>query len=409
MTRILAPLALAFSIVTTDAGAQTHFGTGCAGASGVTPTLAVSGVVKSGQNWTLQVTAPGGIGLGYLAIGFSNTSASTFGGLPLPLDLGGFFGDPLWSGCSLNVDPSYALAPYSFDPNNNGGLATFTFPGFDFGTVHMQAVNIDADFTTRVAGVSQGLAVRRTAPAGMVAIEPGTFQMGSSGPNVAPYFHAASEQLVHLVTISHPFWMAAREVTQAEYWRLMGTNPSFNVGPKWPVDSVSWYEARAYCAALTVEATLAGDVPVGYEYRLPTEAEWEYACRAGTTTEFNLGPELFCGEAAFYYSLHSVSVCSGVVDPADVGSYAPNAWGLYDMHGNAFEWCLDAFASYSSTPVTDPFVAAGPNRVYRGGSWLSASSDCRSAARAARSPYNKTTHTGFRVVLAPILVPVFPP
>jgi len=401
MTRILAPLALALSISTTNVDAQTLFGTGCAGASGVTPTLAVSGVVKSGQNWTLEVTAPGGIGLGYLAIGFSNTTASAFGGLPLPLDLGVFFADPLWSGCSLSVDPSYALQPYLFDPNTNGGLATFTFPGWDIGTVYMQAVNIDFDFVTRIAGVSQGLAVRRTAPPGMVAIQPGTFQMGSNAPAGAPYFDGVDYNLVHTVTISSPFWMGQHEVTQAEYTAVMGSNPSFFVGPNRPVEQVSWYSARAYCTALTVAETLAGNVPVGFEYRFPTEAEWEYACRAGTTTEFNVGAELLCGDAWFsgtYHPTLTFTSCGNPSGTVDVGGYAPNAWGLFDMHGNVREWCLDAY--------DNPFAMdRDPFRALRGGGWHDSSNWCRSAEGAVSDPGDSYNFLGFRVVLAPVLVP----
>jgi formylglycine-generating enzyme required for sulfatase activity len=398
----IAALALATILFGREATAQTLFGSGCAGASGVTPTLAVSGVVKSAQNWTLEVTAPGGIGLGYLAIGFSNTSASAFGGLPLPLDLGGFFGDPLWSGCSLNVDPSYVLAPYFFDPNSNGGLATFTLPGFDFGTVFMQAVNVDADFATRIAGVSRGLAVR-PAPPGMVAIVPGTFEMGSNAPSGAPYFGPVGP--VHTVTISQPFWIGAHEVTQADYEALMGSNPSQVVGPNRPVTDVNWFDAGIYCFALTVAQTLAGNVPVGYEYRLPTEAEWEYVCRAGTTTEFNVGPVLNCTDARFGFSNHTNASC-GSVAPVDVGSYPPNAWGLFDMHGNVWEWCHDSFASYGAAPVTDPLVTGGSSRIIRGGSVGSFSSDCRSAIRGNNTfPNSGFPEVGFRVVLGPILVP----
>jgi formylglycine-generating enzyme required for sulfatase activity len=399
-------LALTSASAVTTAHAQTSFGSGCAGASGVTPTLAVNGTVKAGSTWTLEVTAPGGIGFGYLAIGFSNTTASAFGGLPLPLDLGGFFGDPLWSGCPLHVDPSYALQPYAFDPNVNGGLATFAFPGFDFGVVYIQAVNIDADFVTRIAGVSQGLAVRRTAPAGLVAIAPGTFQMGSDALGGAPYFDGTTDNVVHTVTITYPFWMGRFEVTQAEYAALIGNNPSFHAGPNRPVERVSWSKATAYCAALTVQETLAGNVPAGYEYRLPTEAEWEYACRAGTTTEFNVGAGLVCTDAWMAGTYHpSLTPCPGASTTIDVGSFAPNAWGLYDMHGNVAEWCLDAYASYSTAPATDPFVTTGTGRVLRGGNWLSSSALCRSAARSSGPSNGSSDSLGFRVVLAPVLVP----
>jgi formylglycine-generating enzyme required for sulfatase activity len=404
MTRTLASLALAFSIASNQADAQAVFGTGCAGASGVTPTLAVSGVVKSGQNWTLEVTAPGGIGLGYLAIGFSNTSASAFGGLPLPLDLGGFFGDPLWNGCSLNVDTTYALQPYTFDPNLNGGVATFTFPGWSFGTVYIQAINIDADFVTRIAGVSRGVEVR-SLPNGMVAIAPGTFSMGSDAASGAPYFDGQLDNVVHTVTLSYPFWMSEHEVTQARYELLMGFNPSISGTPNHPVDHVSWSDARLYCALLTFVETIAGNVPVGYEYRLPTEAEWEYACRAGTTTEFNVGDGLLCSDARFSSTYHPTQTHCGQTGTVEVGSYAPNAWGLHDMHGNVSEWCLDSYHSYDAAPVTDPFVSLGSLRAIRGGGRQDPSYRCRSAYRAANGPNVMGISYGFRVVLGPVLVP----
>jgi formylglycine-generating enzyme required for sulfatase activity len=405
----LALVALAPLVAPATLHAQSSFGSGCAGASGVTPTLAVRDIVQSGSTWTLEVTAPGGLGLGYLAIGFSNTTASAIGGLPLPLDLGVLFGDPLWSGCALNVDPSYSLQPYAFDPSANGGVSTFTFPGFDFGVVHMQAVNLDPDFATRIAGVSQGLTVRRTAPAGMVAIQPGTFQMGSTAAG-GLYFATTYEAPVHTVTISYPFWMGAREVTQAEYTALTGSNPSSAVGPNLPVESLQWSEARDYCAALTVAETLAGNVPAGYEYRLPTEAEWEYACRAGTTTEFNTGAELLCSDAHVLRSWHQLSVnigfCSSpsLTTTKDVGSYPPNAWGLYDMHGNVHEWCLDVLERYEDAAVVDPFVTSDSIfRVYRGGSFGSQSPQARSAWRF--DAFSGNQRIGFRVVLAPVLVP----
>jgi formylglycine-generating enzyme required for sulfatase activity len=402
--KTLAAFTLTSFLVTSELLAQSEFGSGCFGASGVTPTLAVSGDVRSGQSWTLEVTAPGGVGFGYLLIGFSNTTASALGGLSLPLDLGALFADPLWTGCSVHVDPSYALQAYTFDPNQNGGLATFTFPGWDIGTVYVQAVNIDPDFVSRIAGVSRGLAVRRTAPTGLVPIDPGTFAMGSNAPDSAPYFGSSTQRPVHSVTISRPFWMGRHEVTQAEYEALMGFNPSLEVGASLPVDSVSWDDAQAYCAALTVTEALAGNVPLGYEYRLPTEAEWEYACRAGTTTEFNVGAGLYCDQANFDFSYHSNSSCNPIGTVA-VGSYAANAWGLFDMHGNVREWCLDTYAPYTADAVRDPLATGGTQRVIRGGSWDSNSAGCRSARRASVAPNQASDIFGFRVVLAPIVTP----
>jgi formylglycine-generating enzyme required for sulfatase activity len=241
-------------------------------------------------------------------------------------------------------------------------------------------------------------------PPGMVKIFPGTFQMGSNAAGGAPYYGNSGTQPVHQVTLSQCFWMGATEVTQAQYQSLMGTNPSNFPGANNPVEKVSWNDAQAYCAALTTQQAALGNVPAGYHYRLPTEAEWEYACRAGTTTEFNTGEALFCNDAKFYYSYHSNSFCNsnGTVP---VGSYAPNAWGLYDMHGNVWEWCLDSYASYTAGAVTDPFVTGGIGRFIRGGSWDNTSVVCRSAFRYPGNPDDAGYDIGFRVVLAPVLVP----
>jgi formylglycine-generating enzyme required for sulfatase activity len=241
---------------------------------------------------------------------------------------------------------------------------------------------------------------------GLAIIQAGTFQMGSDAVPGPPYFGDLTEKPVHPVTISYPFWMGATEVTQAQYQGLMGTNPSFFPGATRPVEQVSWFDAQAYCGALTSQKAALGNVPAGYQYRLPTEAEWEYACRAGTTTEFNVGSALFCNQARFLYSYHSNSECSGWSSgTVPVGSYSANLWGLFDMHGNVCEWCLDTFASYPSGAVTDPFVTGGPFRVFRGGKWFGSSYDCRSAERLINTPGYTDNSFGFRVVLAPVLVP----
>ncbi len=147
-----------------------------------------------------------------------------------------------------------------------------------------------------------------------------------------------------------------------------------------------------------------GNVPVGMEYRLPTEAEWEYACRAGTTTEYNVGANFYCSSARIGYSNHINDWCAGG-GPLDVGSYVPNGLGLYDMHGNVYEWCLDSHASYSSGAVTDPFVTGSSLRVLRGGSFSSDDFYCRSAFRISTSSDGIYASIGFRVVFAEILVP----
>jgi formylglycine-generating enzyme required for sulfatase activity len=249
----------------------------------------------------------------------------------------------------------------------------------------------------------------------MVPIAPGTYQRGSpvTPLNVAPYFNHATAQPVHPVTISRPFWIGRFEVTQAQYQAVMGSNPSFFQGASYPnaaqrpVETVSFYAANAYCAALTVSEQAAGRVPAGYGYRLPTEAEWEYCCRAGTTTEFHTGATLACGQANFNFSNHSNAYCS-INQTAVVGSYAPNAWGLHDMHGNVEEWCQDAWdysANYPSGAVTDPLVGSGLVYVLRGGAWGGDSYVCRSAARSGADPSFTSLINGFRVVLVPNGVP----
>ncbi|MBL8801221.1 MAG: formylglycine-generating enzyme family protein [Planctomycetes bacterium] len=239
---------------------------------------------------------------------------------------------------------------------------------------------------------------------GMVVIPAGTFTQGSDAPSGPPYYGQLDDPVVRQVTISYCFWMGATEVRAVQYARLMGVNPSYFPGANKPVERVSWFDAQAYCAALTTEQAALGNVPAGYQFRLPTEAEWEYACRAGTTTEFNVGDQLLCGEARFGYSYHSNSGCVSF-KPLPVASYAPNAWGLYDMHGNVGEWCLDSYTGYPAGAVTDPFVTGGQHRVFRGGAWDSDSHRCRAAIRTYNPPSFTSDLLGFRVVLAPALVP----
>jgi formylglycine-generating enzyme required for sulfatase activity len=294
----------------------------------------------------------------------------------------------------------YVAADLNAMPQPSGTVVVLPGETWNFQCWYRDAVGGNA-----TSNFSDGLEVLFTATQtvpGMMPIPAGTFLMGSNAPNSAPYFNNAIQQPAHQVTISYQFWMGRNEVTQSEYQALMGANPSYFPGASRPVEQVSWHDARAYCAALTAQQV--GNLPAGYEYRLPTEAEWEYACRAGTTTEFHYGPALFCNLARFGYSFHSNSSCNNS-STASVGSYAPNAFGLYDMHGNVFDWCLDSPAPYTSASVTDPFVTGSPYRVVRGGSWLHDSNFCRSASRLPFPPAFTHGNFGFRVVLAPVLVP----
>jgi len=249
-------------------------------------------------------------------------------------------------------------------------------------------------------------------PANMVPIPAGSFLMGANTMTGAPYYPLASERPVHQVTISRPFWIGKYEVTQAEYLAVTNHNPSHFQGASYPnsgnrpVDSVTWNDAMAYCAALTTLEAAAGRLPAGYQYRLPTEAEWEYCCRAGTTTEYHYGNTLVCAQANFWYSNHTTSHCL-VGNTIVVGSYTANAWGLHDMHGNVWELCLDWWnggANYPAGPITDPYVTSGPIRVFRGGGWLGVSNVCRSAFREGNFPTYTNDNLGFRVVLAPVLL-----
>ena len=200
-----------------------------------------------------------------------------------------------------------------------------------------------------------------------------------------------SEQPQHTVRITKPFCLGVTEVTQCEYERVMGTNPSRSKGAQLPVENVSWEDAVEFCRKLS---EFPAERSAGRVYRLPTEAEWEYACRAGSKTKWSFGDaESSLGEYAWYG------------DNSDnkthpVGMKIPNAWGLYDMHGNVWEWCSDCWKrDYTTTAVSDPIgPAAGFFRVLRGGGWGSRAGDCRSADRRRRAPVVRLNRAlGFRV------------
>jgi formylglycine-generating enzyme required for sulfatase activity/serine/threonine protein kinase len=194
----------------------------------------------------------------------------------------------------------------------------------------------------------------------------------------------------HQVTLTKPFGLGVYEVTQEQYEKVMGTNPSKFKAPQNPVEQVSWTDAVEFCRKLSA---LPAEKKAGYVYRLPTEAEWECACRAGTTTTYSFGDsESELGDYAWY-----TKNSGRTTHP--VGGKKPNGWGLYDMHGNVFEWCQDWYGSYPSGSVTDPTGAAsGSLRVFRGGCWSSISVNCLSANRFGDSPDFRLHSLGFRVL-----------
>ena len=244
---------------------------------------------------------------------------------------------------------------------------------------------------------------------GMVWIPPGTFMLGSP---TNEQDRSSTEGPQTLVTISRGFWMGKCEITQGEYVAVMGNNPSYFNGDRSgppdndqdygtdltrPVETVSWNDATSYCALLTTQERTAGRLPTNYVCRLPTEAEWEYACRAGTTTRFYYGDDPNYTELVNYAWFTDNS--GDVAQP--VGELLPNAWGLHDMAGNVWEWCRDWYGPYLGGSAIDPRgPATGTFRVWRGAGWFYAARHCRSARRFNHSPTYTYSGLGFRVVLA---------
>jgi formylglycine-generating enzyme required for sulfatase activity len=230
----------------------------------------------------------------------------------------------------------------------------------------------------------------------MIWIEPGTFTMGSPEDELGRY----SDETQHEITLTQEYWLGKFEVTQTQYEAVMGTNPSWNKGADLPVEGVTWYDAMEFCATLTKIEKAAGRLPEGYEYTLPTEAQWEYACRAGTTTALNSGKNL-----SNVFESPEVNEVGWYIYNSDVtthpaGQKQPNAWGLYDMHGNVYEWCLDWYGAYPAEAVTDPTgPETGSNRVVRGGGWNVFANGCRSAYRDKNTSALISSNYGFRVAL----------
>lgn len=236
----------------------------------------------------------------------------------------------------------------------------------------------------------------------MTLVPPGEFLMGADEDEVGSH-----DETPHQVRITQPFYMGICEVTQEEYERVMGTNPSHltigaralerfpGLDTRWlPVEQVSWENAVEFCRQLSARPE---EQRTGRCYRLPTEAEWEYACRAGTTTAYFFGRELNGGDANFE--------SASAKDPrlrrtTLVGSYQSNAFGLYDMHGNVSEWCSDWYDAnyYNDSPVDDPSgPALGRFRVIRGGCYIAVASICSSAFRDRNIPSKRDYTLGFRV------------
>jgi formylglycine-generating enzyme len=224
----------------------------------------------------------------------------------------------------------------------------------------------------------------------MLWVEPGTFEMGS--PNTVA--GRDNNETQHTVTLTEGFWLSKHEVTQAQWEEVMGNNPSHFKGANRPVEKVSWNGIASFCEKITEAEREAGRLPAGMAYQLPTEAQWEYACRAGTTTAFSFGDSLTSDQANI--------IVGGPHETTDVGKYPANAWGFHDMHGNVWEWCADWYGNYPIGAVSDPVgPAVGSARVGRGGSWYFPAGYARSANRFRDGPAYSTGSLGFRLSLRP--------
>ena len=217
-------------------------------------------------------------------------------------------------------------------------------------------------------------------------IPAGTFQMGAADDDDDA---RDNEKPRHEVTISRALHLGRFPVTQKQWRAVMGENPSYFKGPDRPVENVCWEDAQEFIAKLNAAE--------GHDrYRLPTEAEWEYACRAGGGTKYSFGDDADeLGNHAWYGDNSGDKT-------RPVGRKQPNAWGLHDMHGNVWEWCEDRYGKYGAKAVVDPQgPGAGEDRVLRGGGWFNDAKYCRSAIRYGGGPGNRYDSTGFRLALSP--------
>jgi formylglycine-generating enzyme required for sulfatase activity len=264
-----------------------------------------------------------------------------------------------------------------------------------------------APFGTEQAKIHQrawadhlGVPVEVTNSIGMkfVVIPPGVFTMGSpaeirNGDEIVQQEepgHGANE-IQHTVTLSRAFSIGITEVTQRQYKQLVARHKGGFSGADHPMENISWNNAIAFCEKLS---TLPGERAAGRVYRLPTEAEWEYACRAGTTTAYSFGDDAAQLAGNGWYDMNA----DWTTHP--VGEKRSNPWGLFDMHGNVWEWCSNWYNEYPHGATTDPQGAAqGIFRVYRGGSWTLDATKCRSANRHVGTPSYRSSYTGFRLAL----------
>ena len=247
-------------------------------------------------------------------------------------------------------------------------------------------------FVARAGGQTTRPALTNSLRMKFVWIEPGTFLMGS--PKDEPWRKQDENQ--HKVNLAHGFYMGVYPVTQQQWKQVMGSNPSkFQGDPNLPVEQVSWTDCQEFIKKLQESDKKP--------YRLPTEAEWEYACRAGTTTPFYCGPTISTDQANYNGNYVFGDGKKGVYreKTVPVGSFPANPWGLYDMHGNVWQWCQDLLSDqYPKGDAVDPVGTTGENRVIRGGSWIDSPIECRSAYRGGSRPALRHSLVGVRLCIS---------
>jgi uncharacterized protein (TIGR02996 family) len=254
----------------------------------------------------------------------------------------------------------------------------------------------EARLRTLLAAGVQPVGPRWTNTVGMhfALVPPGTFLMGS--PPQEP--DRQDDEAQHRVTLTRSFYLGVYPVTQAQWQAVTGANPNCFPGEDRPVEGISWEDCQEFCRALNRREGL-GTGPTA-PYRLPTEAEWEYACRAGTTTPFFFGDRLSPDQANYHatYPGRAAPPARYHQETTPVGTFPINAWGLSGLHGNVFEWCADWYTPYPQQDATDPLVREGGGvRVVRGGSWHSLVRRCRSACRGWGAPGYRGSDVGCRV------------
>ena len=232
----------------------------------------------------------------------------------------------------------------------------------------------------------------------LVAIRPGWFMMGSPDSEAG----RNDDEYLHRVTISHLLYIGQHEVTQAEWMKVMRANPSYFSGcERCPVEQVDFYQVNDFLSRINAGTS-------AMRFRLPTEGEWEYACRAGTSTAYSTGAQLTALQANIDSRYTDADAEGGAAyeKTLPVGRFPPNAWGLYDMHGNVWEWTNDWYGPYNPKQDVDPRGSAmGQKRVIRGGSWKFDANSARCGLRYTHLPRDKGYSLGFRVVAEPMRTP----